>query len=152
MFFMAEYASMITVSCLATILFFGGWLSPFPQTGAFAWTHYLPAAASAAAGFALVIHGLRYGTIPGRIVLPALGFLLCGLAGLLLRPGIQELAQGPFWFLLKVAIFLFIYVWTRGTLPRLRYDQLMAIGWKLLLPLAILNVVITSLAILWTGR
>jgi len=152
MFFMAEYASMITVSCLATILFFGGWLSPFPQIGAFAWTHYIPAAASVAAGLALVIHGLRYGTIPGRIVLPALGFLLCGVAGLLLRPGIQELAQGPFWFLLKVGIFLFIYVWTRGTLPRLRYDQLMAIGWKLLLPLAILNVVITSLAILWTGR
>ena len=42
MFFMAEYASMITVSCLATILFFGGWLSPFPQTPLFAWTHYIP--------------------------------------------------------------------------------------------------------------
>jgi NADH-quinone oxidoreductase subunit H len=152
MFFMAEYASMITVSCLATILFFGGWLSPFPQTGAFAWTHYIPAAASAAAGFGLVIHGMRYGTISGRIVLPALGGLLCGLAGLLFRSGIQGLAQGPFWFLLKVAVFLFIYVWARGTLPRLRYDQLMAIGWKLLLPLAILNVVITSLAIVWTGR
>lgn len=152
MFFMAEYASMITVSCLATILFFGGWLSPFPQTGAFAWTHYIPAAASAASGLGLVIHGMRYGTIPGRIVLPALGSILCGLAGLLLRSGIQNLAQGPFWFLLKVAVFLFIYVWARATLPRLRYDQLMAIGWKLLLPLAILNVVITSLAIVWTGR
>ncbi len=45
MFFMGEYASMITVSCLATILFFGGWLSPFPQTAAFAWARYLPAAA-----------------------------------------------------------------------------------------------------------
>ena len=45
MFFMGEYASMITVACLATILFFGGWLSPFPQTAAFAWTRYLPTAA-----------------------------------------------------------------------------------------------------------
>jgi len=152
MFFMAEYASMITVSCLAAILFFGGWLSPFPQTAAFAWTHYIPTAAFGLAGFALIGHGVRYLTIFGRVVLPALGLFLCGLAALLASPGINELAQGPFWFLFKVAIFLFIYVWVRGTLPRFRYDQLMAIGWKLLLPLAILNVVLTSLAIVWTGR
>ncbi len=44
MFFMAEYANMITVSCLATILFFGGWLSPFPVTGSWAWTIYIPTA------------------------------------------------------------------------------------------------------------
>ncbi len=152
MFFMAEYASMITVSCLAAILFFGGWLSPFPQTAVFAWTHYIPTGAFAVAGLALIAHGVRYLTIFGRVVLPALGLLLCGLAALLASPGINELAQGPFWFLIKVAIFLFIYVWVRGTLPRFRYDQLMAIGWKLLLPLAILNVVLTSLAIVWTGR
>ena len=152
MFFMAEYASMITVSCLAAILFFGGWLSPFPQTAAFAWTHYISTAAFGLAGLALIVHGVRYLTILGRVVLPALGLILCGLGALLASPGINELAQGPFWFLIKVAIFLFIYVWVRGTLPRFRYDQLMAIGWKLLLPLSILNVVLTSLAIVWTGR
>ena len=63
-----------------------------------------------------------------------------------------EFVQGPFWFLLKIVIFLFIYVWVRGTLPRFRYDQLMDFGWKLLLPLSILNVVITSLAIVLTQR
>ena len=73
MFFMAEYASMITVSCLATILFFGGWLSPFPQTPLFAWTHYIPAAAFGLAGLALIVHGVRYITVFGRIVLPVLG-------------------------------------------------------------------------------
>jgi NADH-quinone oxidoreductase subunit H len=152
MFFMAEYSSMITVSCLAAILFFGGWLSPFPQTGLWAWTRYIPSAAFALAGLALIIHGVRYLTLLGRIVLPALGLVLCALGLLFSRPGVPDFIQGPFWFLLKIAIFLFVYVWVRGTLPRFRYDQLMSFGWKVLLPLSILNVVITSLAIVWTQR
>ena len=152
MFFMGEYASMITVSCLATILFFGGWLSPFPQTRAFGWAHYIPAAFFGLAGVALIVHGVRYLTMFGRVALPAIGLALCGLAFLLTRHGLNEIAQGPFWFLLKVLIFLFIYVWVRGTLPRFRYDQLMAIGWKLLLPVSIANVVLTSLAIVVTQR
>jgi NADH-quinone oxidoreductase subunit H len=150
MFFMAEYASMITVSCLATILFFGGWLSPFPQTSLFAWTHYIPTAVFALAGLALMAHGVRYITLLGRVVLPVLGAVLLGLGVLFSRPEVIEFAQGPFWLLLKIAIFLFIYVWVRGTLPRFRYDQLMNFGWKLLLPLSIFNVVITSLAIVLT--
>ena len=152
MFFMAEYSSMITVSCLATILFFGGWLSPFPQTGLWVWTRYIPSAAFALAGLALIVHGVRYLTLLGRIVLPALGLVLCALGLLFSRPGVPDFIQGPFWFLLKIAIFLFVYVWVRGTLPRFRYDQLMSFGWKVLLPLSILNVVITSLAIVWTQR
>ncbi|HEV7966840.1 MAG TPA: complex I subunit 1 family protein [Candidatus Acidoferrales bacterium] len=150
MFFMAEYASMITVSCLATILFFGGWLSPFPQTSLFAWTHYIPAASFAIAGLALIAHGVRYLTIFGRIVLPVLGAALVGLGVLFGLPAVTEFVQGPFWFLLKIAIILFVYVWVRGTLPRFRYDQLMNFGWKVLLPLSIVNVVITSLAIVLT--
>jgi len=152
MFFMAEYSSMITVSCLATILFFGGWLSPFPQTGMWTWTHYIPAAAFAIAGVALVIHGVRYLTILGRVVLPMLGLVLCALAVLFIRPGVPDFVQGPFWFLLKIAIVIFVYVWLRGTLPWFRYDRLMTFGWKVLLPLAILNVVITSLAIVLTQK
>jgi len=152
MFFMAEYASMITVSCLATILFFGGWLSPFPQTPLFAWTHYIPTAVFAIAGLALIAHGVRYITVFGRVVLPVLGLALIGAGVLFSLSAVNEYIQGPFWFLLKIAIFLFIYVWVRGTLPRFRYDQLMNFGWKLLLPLSILNVVITSLAIVLTQR
>jgi NADH-quinone oxidoreductase subunit H len=152
MFFMAEYASMITVSCLTTILFFGGWLSPFPQTPFFAWSHYIPAAAFALAGLGLIVHGVRYLTLLGRIVLPVLGAALCGLGWLCALPGVIDFVQGPFWFLLKIAVFLFIYVWVRGTLPRFRYDQLMNFGWKLLLPLSIVNVVITSLAIVLAQR
>jgi len=152
MFFMAEYSSMITVSCLATILFFGGWLSPFPQTPFWAWSHYIPTAAFAIAGLALFVHGVRYITMFGRIVLPVIGLALTCLGGLLALPAVIDIAQGPFWFLLKILIFLFIYVWLRGTLPRFRYDQLMDFGWKLLLPLSIVNVVITSLAIVLTQK
>ncbi|MGB6977871.1 MAG: NADH-quinone oxidoreductase subunit H, partial [Candidatus Acidiferrales bacterium] len=53
--------------------------------------------------------------------------------------------QGPFWFLVKVILFLFFYVWMRGTLPRFRYDQLMSFGWKLLLPVSLVNLVLTAL-------
>ena len=97
MFFMAEYANMITVGCVATLLFLGGWTSPFGNL--------LPT--------------------PGNIVLRAL--------------------LPIFWFVLKVFSFLFLYVWVRGTLPRFRYDQLMNYGWRWLMPLAILNIVGTSL-------
>ena len=97
MFFMAEYANMITVGCVATLLFFGGWSSPFGN------------------------------------LLPTPHFLL-----------IRALLP-VFWFVLKVFFFVFLYIWVRGTTPRFRYDQLMGFGWKFLLPLAIANIVVTSL-------
>ena len=97
MFFMAEYANMIIVGCVATLLFFGGWTSPFGS------------------------------------LLPQIG----GAVGAALFPVI--------WFVAKVFFFLFLYVWVRGTLPRFRYDQLMRFGWKFLMPLAIVNIVCTSL-------
>jgi NADH-quinone oxidoreductase subunit H len=96
MFFMAEYANMITVGCVATLLFLGGWTSPFG--------HLFPS-------FGPVLEA----------ILPVL------------------------WFALKVFFFLFLYVWVRGTLPRFRYDQLMGFGWKVLMPLAIANIIGTSL-------
>jgi len=93
MFFMAEYANMITVACLASLLFLGGW------------------------------HGPLFGPPILQAILPLL------------------------WFVLRVFVFLFIYIWVRGTLPRFRYDQLMAFGWKFLLPLAIANLMITALIV-----
>jgi NADH-quinone oxidoreductase subunit H len=97
MFFMAEYANMITVGCVATLLFLGGWSSPFGN------------------------------------LFPAIG-----------GPIIQNLLP-VFWFVAKVFFFLFLFIWVRGTLPRFRYDQLMGFGWKFLLPVAILNIIVTSL-------
>jgi NADH-quinone oxidoreductase subunit H len=98
MFFMAEYANMITVSCVAALLFFGGASSPLG--------HLLPA---------------DFG-----------GHILAAIFPIL-------------WFVAKVLGFLLLFIWVRGTLPRFRYDQLMSFGWKFLLPLAMANIIITSL-------
>ena len=93
LFFLAEYANMIVVSSVATTLFFGGWLRPFPNVAALAFLDFIP---------------------------------------------------GWIWFLLKTFVFLYIFLWIRATLPRYRYDQLMRLGWKVLIPLAIANVVVTG--------
>jgi len=142
MFFMAEYANMITVSCLATILFFGGWLSPFPDS--WEWQLFIP-------GGGLVLLGMycAWDTVVNMRGIAQLQFavvtLLCLVGGAIcLMPGVREVIQGPFWFTTKVIAFLFFYVWTRGTLPRFRYDQLMDFGWKLLLPVSLANLVVTS--------
>jgi NADH-quinone oxidoreductase subunit H len=85
LFFMAEYANIITVSAVAVTFFFGGWRGPF------------------------------------------------------LPPVV--------WFLIKMALCIFFFMWLRSTYPRLRYDQLMKFGWKILLPVALANILITGLVI-----
>ncbi len=96
LFFLGEYANMIVISAVATTLFLGGWLPPFP--------HLLP-------------------------------FL--------------SVVPGPIWFILKVFVFLFVYIWFRGTFPRYRFDQLMDLGWKWMIPLALANLAITGAIRLW---
>ncbi|HEX4998577.1 MAG TPA: NADH-quinone oxidoreductase subunit NuoH [Terriglobia bacterium] len=93
MFFLAEYANMVTVSALATIMFLGGWNGP------------------------------SFG------------------------PDWLKMALPTFWFLAKVFVFIFFYILIRATIPRFRYDQLMAFGWKILLPVAVLNILVTSLVV-----
>ncbi|HEV2616774.1 MAG TPA: complex I subunit 1 family protein [Candidatus Acidoferrales bacterium] len=147
MFFMAEYANMITVSCLATLLFLGGWLSPFPETGGWRWQLYLPAAGLIIGGLALIVGGIRSVQMNAKVVFPVLGIICLGVGYLCTLHGVMPIIQGPFWFTAKVFFLLFFYVWARGTLPRFRYDQLMSFGWKFLLPLSLLNLVVTSLVV-----
>ncbi len=148
MFFIGEYTAMIAVSSLSTILFFGGWLSPFPASWTL--THYLPSVILIPLGLWVIFDGLHYETILGRVVLPGIGFVLTAIGGgFFLNNTLNEMIQGPFWFFLKVFAVLFFYIWMRGTLPRFRYDQLMDFGWKFLLPVSIANVVLTSAYILW---
>jgi NADH-quinone oxidoreductase subunit H len=95
LFFLAEYANMIVVSSVATTLFLGGWLAPFPNVS---WLAPI------------------FGWVPSWA-----------------------------WFLIKSFVFLYIFIWVRATLPRYRYDQLMRLGWKVLIPLAIANLVVTGI-------
>jgi len=97
-FFLAEYANMIVISAVATTLFFGGWLRPFPNVG---WLWVL------------------------------------------------DLVPAWVWFLLKTLGLLYLFLWIRATLPRYRYDQLMRLGWKVLIPLAIANLIVTGAAKVW---
>ena len=142
MFFMAEYGNMITVSCLATILFFGGWLSPLPD--GWTWQQYLPGVGLLLAALYLAYDTVRNMRGIGRIQLAVVTLLAGGIGLLCLLPAVAPVIQGPFWFLGKVFFIIFFYVWTRSTLPRMRYDQLMSFGWKLLLPVSLLNLVVTA--------
>ncbi len=150
MFFMAEYANMITVSCLATILFFGGWLSPLPNS--WTWQLYLPGAGLVALGLYCAYDTVKEMRGIARLQLGVVTLMALVAGAICLMPPVMHVIQGPFWFVAKVGLFIFFYVWIRGTLPRFRYDQLMSFGWKLLLPVSLANLVVTALVILLVKR
>jgi NADH-quinone oxidoreductase subunit H len=150
MFFMAEYANMITVACLATLLFLGGWLPFLP--GSWAWTHYIPGAAFVIGGVALLQDTVRKLRGIHRIALSVISLVVVAIGYGCLHAWVIPIIEGPFWFLFKVFLILFFYVWARGTLPRFRYDQLMNFGWKLLLPVAIANLVVTAFIVMVLNR
>jgi NADH-quinone oxidoreductase subunit H len=150
MFFMAEYANMITVSCLATILFLGGWLSPL--SASWQWTHYIPGAVFVIGGVALLQDTVRKLRGLHRVVLSVVCVAIVAIGYGCLQAWVIPVIEGPFWFLFKVFLILFFYVWARGTLPRFRYDQLMNFGWKLLLPVAIANLVVTAFIVMVLNR
>ena len=100
LFFLAEYANMLTVAAMAVTLFLGGWLRPFPNVA-------------------------------------ALSFL--------------DVVPGVIWFIGKVIIFLYFYLWFRASWPRYRYDQLMKLGWQYLLPLSMANVIVTAILVVVLG-
>jgi len=98
-FFMAEYANMILICVLITVMFLGGWLSPFE------------------------------GILPQRYMsMPIIG-------------------HGLFWFVFKVSLFMFTYLWLRATFPRYRYDQVMRLGWKVFIPVTIVWIIVIGVAI-----
>ena len=143
-FFMAEYANMVTVSCVATLLFLGGWHPPFPAAfGA----NYLPSLVLAGAALISFSHAANPARAFDRKTLPVVGVAFLGLAGLLLVPAVAVPIMPIVWFSAKALFILFVYIWVRGTLPRFRYDQLMSFAWTFMFPVAIVNLFITGLLV-----
>ena len=146
-FFMAEYCNMVTVSCVATLLFLGGWHPPFPaQYGA----NYLPSLILAGAGILSFMHAASPARPFDRFTLPVFGVVFFILAGLIVIPAVAAPLMPIIWFSAKACFILFVYIWVRGTLPRFRYDQLMSFAWTFMFPIAIVNLFLTGLVVALT--
>jgi NADH-quinone oxidoreductase subunit H len=148
-FFMAEYANMITVSAMATLLFLGGWMPPWPTAYG---SSLVPALIFALAGLVLLYHGVNAVRKRDKLTFPAFGVIFLVIAAVFLLPIVQSWLLPLFWFSAKTGIILFAFMWIRGTLPRFRYDQLMAFTWKFLFPLAMLNLLVTGFLVAWTTK
>ena len=140
-FFMAEYANMITVSCMATLLFLGGWIAPWPAEYG---SSFVPVLIFAAAGVISLFHGAQAHLKMDKLTFPVFGVIFLIVAAIFLLPIVQAWLLPLFWFCAKVGAILFAFIWIRGTLPRFRYDQLMSFTWKFLFPAAMLNLLVTG--------
>jgi NADH-quinone oxidoreductase subunit H len=152
LFFLAEYSAMIAVSSIAVTLWLGGWLRPFPNLlNGNIWNLFFSFAPGATFWFLAAICFYNTARMPKHpyfriqtIGLAGFGAVL-GLIGLVLfLPPVSARIQDVFWFTAKVAAFMYLYIWYRGTFPRYRFDQLMKMGWKVLLPMGLGVLVLTA--------
>jgi NADH-quinone oxidoreductase subunit H len=143
-FFMAEYANMVTVSCVGTLLFLGGWQPLFPaELG----SKFVPTIVFALGGLICLYHGMNPVRPFDRVTLPVFGVIFLGIGAAFLIPVVATILLPLFWFASKVGVILFLYIWVRGTLPRFRYDQLMHFAWTFMFPVAIANLFVTGLLV-----
>ena len=152
LFFLAEYSAMIAVSSIAVTLWLGGWLRPFPN-----WLigHRWDQIFSLFPGVSfLFLAGMCFFNTARMPKHPLFRIQTIGLAGfgavlgliglVLFIPAVSMRIQDIFWFSAKVAGFMYLYIWYRGTFPRYRFDQLMQMGWKVLLPLGLGVLILTA--------
>jgi NADH-quinone oxidoreductase subunit H len=148
LYMLAEYANMFVISAVGATLFLGGWMRPFPNV---TWLgpvfdYAVPVLSIAGTGAASIwMAGKLQPKLP-RIGLQIVGGLLILLAGPFLVPQLNHYLSGFFWFFFKVGAMLYVFIWFRGTWPRFRYDQLMDIGWKRLIPLGLASLALNAVA------
>lgn len=153
LFFLAEYSAMIAVSSIAVTLWLGGWLRPFPNllsgpTWELAFS-FIPGLAF------LLLAGMCFYNTARMPKHPLFRIQTIGLAGfgtvlaliglVLFVPAVRVRIGDIFWFSAKVAGFMYLYIWYRGTFPRYRFDQLMKVGWKVLLPTGLTLLIATAI-------
>ncbi len=153
LFFLAEYAAMIAVSSIAVTLWLGGWMRPFSHAlGGDGWDFFFALWPAVTFLFLGAITFFNVARMPKH---PAFKVQTLGLAGfgavlgligvILLIPPVRDRIQDIYWFVVKVAVFMYLYIWYRGTFPRYRFDQLMKLGWKVMIPLGIGVLILTGL-------
>lgn len=155
-YFLAEYANVIVVSSIAVTLFLGGWQRPFGGNEALNFLNWVPPLALAAIGAYCFYRIPKMKEKPHKLTMPLFGGLMLVLALVTAAPIAGPLASaqglaivhGIFWFLAKVTLYIYAFMWFRFTFPRYRFDQLMKLGWHFLIPLSIVNVFCLAIALL----
>jgi NADH-quinone oxidoreductase subunit H len=145
LYFLAEYANIFVISSVAVTLFWGGWLRPFPNV---AWLrpldYIVPLLVFAGSGLSsfVLLRGMK-DPLQKKVLIGA-ALILVAIGIVYVIPAFNAAAIGVFWFLFKVAVIVYLMIWFRGTFPRFRYDQLMNIGWKVMIPVGMAAIVINA--------
>jgi NADH-quinone oxidoreductase subunit H len=152
LYFMAEYTAMVLVSAIAVTLFWGGWLRPFASVSRLNFLNYTPVIVFLAAGVGVILGSIK-NPVPGeKLFLFAVAGMCFFLAVVVAIPPVNAWIQGVFWFVAKMMVFLYAFIWYRGTFPRYRYDQLMNVGWRVMIPVGLANIIATAVVIYWVSK